>query len=272
LSRQYDYGISGLTYTSDLTQLQGSIAVYALSFSQPASDYLKFRNRINEKNVSLENVVLNRFQLSGTIKVKNMSYSKHVFVRTSFNKWASCQDHTAQYVSNDPYSSGGDAASSASMSSPTSSSLSAAFYSVNRADYSMQPKHKEFDTFRFEFELPKTAENTNSADSNNPVNASIQFCVCYRTDSGAEFWDNNDGLNYEILQYIIDAEKLKPSRSHRHHHHHRAASTAGLSSKQSSGSGSSSSSNYFKFNESSGLSGSKSSYTSSVMSSGEVYY
>jgi protein phosphatase 1 regulatory subunit 3A/B/C/D/E len=282
LSRQYNYGISGLTYTSDLTQLQGSIAVYALSFAQPASDYLKFRNRINEKNVSLENVVLNRFQLSGTIKVKNISYSKQVFVRTSFNKWTTFEDHLAQYVANDTYSSSGGggganggAGSSGGnvMSSPTSSSLSATFYSLNRPDYSMQPKHKEFDTFRFEFELPRTAQENASADPNNSVNASIQFCVCYRTDNSGEFWDSNEGKNYEILQYIIDAEKLKPSRPHSrgtgHHHHHRSNSTAGVKQAPQT-------SNYFKFNEpiGSGINGSKSSYSSPALSSasGEVYY
>ena len=45
--------------------------------------------------------------------------------------------------------------------------------------------------------------------------ASIQFCICYRTGTGdetREYWDNNDGLNYEILQYLIDLERLKPNQ------------------------------------------------------------
>jgi protein phosphatase 1 regulatory subunit 3A/B/C/D/E len=240
-----------------MSQLQGSIAVYALNFSQPAADYMKFRTRITEKNVSLENVVLNRFTLTGTIKVKNISYSKQVFVRCSFNKWQSFEDHQATFVLNEPYSSGGQTVGDGSgsgtgvMSSPTSSSLSATFYSVHRPDY--QPKHKDFDTFRFEFQLPKTAAAESGAPATNDPK-SIQFCVCYRTDNGGESWDNNDGSNYEILQYIIDVEKLKPgsskapsSRHHHHHHHHRSSSS----------------------------SGSKSSYMSSTSSSplsGEVYY
>ena len=44
---------------------------WELTFSQPASDYLEFRNRLDQQNVSLENVVVREAdqQLVGSIKV-----------------------------------------------------------------------------------------------------------------------------------------------------------------------------------------------------------
>lgn len=36
----------------------------------------------------------------------------------------------------------------------------------------------------------------------------MEFCVCYRTGTGQEFWDNNDGKNFEII-----SEHLRSQRS-----------------------------------------------------------
>jgi hypothetical protein len=79
LARQFDYGISASNYTNDISQMSGSIAVYSLNFNQPASDYVGFRQKIEHECVSLENVLLNRFQINGTIKVKNIHFQKVSF-------------------------------------------------------------------------------------------------------------------------------------------------------------------------------------------------
>lgn len=213
--RNYEYGISAQNYTNDVNQLKGSIAVYSLNFAQPAGDYFRFRKRIEERCVSLENVLLNGFQINGTIKVKNICFEKNVFLRCSFNKWKTYEDYPAIYVPCDYYSS-----SSVLSSSPTSSSLSAAFYDTNHSTYQPQ-QHKEYDTFRFEFTLPKEAkpeivdklsiQKSRSYTSN--ITASIEFCICYQSgagDSYKEYWDSNNDSNYEILQYLIDLERLKP--------------------------------------------------------------
>lgn len=69
-------------------------------FPQPASDYLAFRKRIEDNNVALENVIVKKDDdlLTGTIKVKNMCFEKHVFVRATFDCWASHCDYPAIYV------------------------------------------------------------------------------------------------------------------------------------------------------------------------------
>ena len=80
LACQFDYGISASNYTNDVNQMSGSIAVYSLNFNQPASDYVRFRQKIEHECVSLENVLLNRFQINGTIKVKNVHFQKVFYI------------------------------------------------------------------------------------------------------------------------------------------------------------------------------------------------
>ncbi|OQR76271.1 protein phosphatase 1 regulatory subunit 3C-B isoform 1 [Tropilaelaps mercedesae] len=70
-------------------------------FPQPASNYLEFRKRIEEKYVALENVIVKKDDdlLTGTIKVKNVTFEKHVFVRATFDCWSSYCDYPAIFVS-----------------------------------------------------------------------------------------------------------------------------------------------------------------------------
>ena len=199
-----------MNYTTDVNQLKGSIAVYSLNFSQPASNYFRFRKQLEESSVSLENVLLKGFEINGTIKVKNINFEKYVFLRCSFDKWQTHEDFPASSVSCDYFAS-----SNSLTNSPATSSISAAFYGVGVQSH-YEPKHKEYDTFRFEFKLPKQAEpqmNIRSATvRENNATGSIQFCVCYKSGSGQatkEYWDSNGGNNYEILQYNIDLERLK---------------------------------------------------------------
>ncbi|KAL8561874.1 hypothetical protein ACOMHN_046998 [Nucella lapillus] len=70
-----------------------------LTFSQPASDYLAFRDKIERNLVSLENVILKDYVVAGTIKVKNISFKKNVFVRFTSTSWESYEDVVATYVS-----------------------------------------------------------------------------------------------------------------------------------------------------------------------------
>jgi hypothetical protein len=229
-SRNYDYGISGFNYSNDsnIHNLKGSIAFYSLNFAQPAADYMNFKQRLDSNCVSLENVLLNSFKINGTIKVKNINFHKHVFVRCTFNGWSTHEDVQTQFVSYDFYSS--------------PNSTSSMFYSSNNYHHdAVSNHHKEYDTFRFEFQLPKTVSNqdtgANTSNKDN-VTGSIQFCICYRSGSGdetKEFWDSNDGKNYEILQYVIDLD----------HHSTKTKSTStqnGLLTKSTSQKG-----NFFKF-------------------------
>jgi hypothetical protein len=143
---------------------------------------------------------------------------------------------------------------SSSFGSPAHASPSAAFYGGGSTTPHYQSTHKEFDTFRFEFQLPKTvdeqtlATNTNKMNAQNASNSnitdrkelvgSIKFCICYKSGAG-EFWDSNGTSNYEILQYVIDIESLKPKQqqftngrtnkiTNKHNHHHHASYAANV--------------------------------------------
>jgi protein phosphatase 1 regulatory subunit 3A/B/C/D/E len=76
-----------------------------LNFTQPASDYLPFREKIEKSCVSLENVILKDYNLMGTIKVKNIGFEKVVKVRVSYDSWESHFDVMSTYVPN-TYSAG----------------------------------------------------------------------------------------------------------------------------------------------------------------------
>jgi len=77
---------------------------FVLKFKQPASDYIKFKERLNENNVCLENVILKEDRtISGTVKVKNLAFEKTVTLRLTCDNWQSHQDVACRFVK-DAYS------------------------------------------------------------------------------------------------------------------------------------------------------------------------
>ncbi|XP_077290864.1 glycogen binding subunit 70E [Arctopsyche grandis] len=77
-----------------------SLPNWELGFAQPASDYVDFRRRINDDNVSLENVIIKAKDgfLTGTVKVKNLDFHKEVVVRWSADNWVTSEDAFCTYV------------------------------------------------------------------------------------------------------------------------------------------------------------------------------
>ncbi|XP_013785987.2 protein phosphatase 1 regulatory subunit 3B-like [Limulus polyphemus] len=73
---------------------------WEVAFPQPASDYVEFRNNLDQQCISLENVIISNNKFSGTIKVKNISFKKEVFARVTFDRWLSYEDVPASYVPN----------------------------------------------------------------------------------------------------------------------------------------------------------------------------
>ncbi|XP_072518185.1 protein phosphatase 1 regulatory subunit 3B [Salminus brasiliensis] len=69
-----------------------------LDFAQPSAEYLRFRQRLEEDLVCLENCMLKDRAVAGTVKVKNVSFEKSVKVRITFNTWKSHTDIDCQYV------------------------------------------------------------------------------------------------------------------------------------------------------------------------------
>ncbi|KAI8426765.1 hypothetical protein MSG28_014453 [Choristoneura fumiferana] len=78
--------------------------LWEIRFVQPASDYLGFRRKVTEDCVSLENVILKQDEgaVDGTVKVKNLDFSKEVFVRTSSDGWRTNEDTYCAFVESGP--------------------------------------------------------------------------------------------------------------------------------------------------------------------------
>lgn len=77
-----------------------SAPVWEITFPQPASDYVDFRRKINEENVSLENVIVKEKEgfLIGTVKVKNLDFQKEVLVRWTADNWITTEDAFCSFV------------------------------------------------------------------------------------------------------------------------------------------------------------------------------
>ncbi|XP_050089212.1 uncharacterized protein LOC126573274 isoform X2 [Anopheles aquasalis] len=72
---------------------------WVVDFVQPASDYVRFRQKLDERNVSLENVIIKETEqlIVGTVKVKNLSFHKEVILRSSCDNWKTHEDTFCTY-------------------------------------------------------------------------------------------------------------------------------------------------------------------------------
>lgn len=76
--------------------------VWKIFFTQPASNYMEFRKRLEDNNVSLENVIVKNTEneFTGTVKVKNICFEKSVVIRSTTNNWIDHEDTNCSFVDN----------------------------------------------------------------------------------------------------------------------------------------------------------------------------
>jgi len=72
-----------------------------LNFTQPAADYLTFRTTVEMQFVSLANVIVKNYRVSGTVRVKNITFEKSVVVRYSLDGWMNFNDAVATHQADD---------------------------------------------------------------------------------------------------------------------------------------------------------------------------
>ncbi|KOX80119.1 Protein phosphatase 1 regulatory subunit 3C-B [Melipona quadrifasciata] len=101
-STAYLAGLTGRLLNSKIENDQTTelVSPWQVTFPQPASDYLTFRRKLDQENVSLENVIVRESEQSlvGTIKVRNLAYDKEVVVRASNDSWKTHEDVHCTYV------------------------------------------------------------------------------------------------------------------------------------------------------------------------------
>lgn len=69
-----------------------------LDFPQPSSDYLLFHQSLERNQVCLERCVLKERELSGSVKVKNLSFQKSVRLRVTLDGWESHREVECVYA------------------------------------------------------------------------------------------------------------------------------------------------------------------------------
>ena len=131
--------------------------------------------------MSLENVILNDYNVMGTIKVKNISFQKNVFVRYTYSSWESHEDVVATYV-------------------------------PGPGDIPGRPSY--CDTFTFKFDIPSTADVSKSVefavcyeadgtqywDSNDGANYGIVWEIFKETPKSCTLDnDNNNNSNSPFI-------------------------------------------------------------------------
>lgn len=73
---------------------------WEVTFAQPAADYLGFKTKLDREMVALENLVVKEAEnkMTGTIKVRNISFDKTVQVRYTLDNWKTQEEIFAEYV------------------------------------------------------------------------------------------------------------------------------------------------------------------------------
>lgn len=69
-----------------------------LGFPQPSADFQAFRTRLAVSMVLLENCCVTETALQGTVRVRNVSFQKDVFVRVTFDSWRRYRDIPCSYL------------------------------------------------------------------------------------------------------------------------------------------------------------------------------
>lgn len=110
--------------------------------------------------ISVESVILSpdKKTLTGRVRVQNIAYSKRVMVRYTFDFWKTVDNTEAAY----------------------------------REPVGRDPQNSALDRFMFNIPIPPRTEDTQADEV-----TTMFFAVQYYIDS-REFWDNNNGLNYQI--------------------------------------------------------------------------
>jgi protein phosphatase 1 regulatory subunit 3A/B/C/D/E len=86
-----------LTLPSNSDFQQEIMKELTLTFAQPIA-LSNFLERLNRLSVSLENVLVSNCAIMGTIKVRNITYEKTVFVRCTYDNWKTFEDSSGSYV------------------------------------------------------------------------------------------------------------------------------------------------------------------------------
>ena len=153
-------------------------------FEQPGLNP-NFFSLLNKQKILLESIYTNQNRIDGLVRVLNIKFHKHVFLRYTLNDWKTHEDLNCVYLSNESIS----------------------------------------DRFKFSLSLSKQHlaildEKNENSKNGQPPSFKLQFALCYETlktedsDSLVEstYWDNNNGRNYhfDVFFKIVSVNVVNP--------------------------------------------------------------
>ncbi|ESN96003.1 hypothetical protein HELRODRAFT_178923 [Helobdella robusta] len=158
--------------TSSPTSWEPEYKLILVNFEEPHLNLLALHNHIEQMNVSLASIKTQVGKLiCGTVETKccpgNVRSAKEVVLRYTLDGWKTSMDVQCNFVS-----------------------------AVGGTNHEL---------FSFQFPLNNNMNVQSSGDNSSKDSIVIEFAICYRTESGNEFWDNNSNLNYKISCKLIES-------------------------------------------------------------------
>lgn len=151
-----------------------------------------FYTKLNEKKVSLESIYSSHFKLNGIVRVINLAFVKHVFIRYTINNWSSYNDLDCSYL----------------LNGTNDDKLTDRFMFTVLLD-----KNSLISTLN-ENSSNTTTTNNNINNSDKQPMLKLEFAICYQIsfDSSMShspaasyeqsYWDNNHTNNYQYNCYF----------------------------------------------------------------------
>ncbi|OTF75380.1 phosphatase 1 binding protein-like protein [Euroglyphus maynei] len=141
---------------------------------------LDFSQRLFERKVLLHSLTMAETTVYGNVSVVNIHFVKKVFVRYTFDEWKTHIEREATYMlgSHDGHT---DKFSFVIYARPQD-------FNINNNN------HHHYHSSPFYHQIKSSSSNKNN---NEPI-AKMFFAIRFTIGDGQEFWDNNDGHNYQL--------------------------------------------------------------------------
>lgn len=167
-------------YLNNTMNLNPRYELVIANFTIPSLS-LDFSRRLFERKVILHSLTMAETTVYGNVSVENVHFVKKVFVRYTFDEWKTFIEREATYM---PGSHDGH-----------TDKFSFVIY-ARPQDFNLN--HYHYHSSPFYHQIKPSNKSNNEHSHHNESITKMFFAIRFTTGDGQEFWDNNDGLNYQL--------------------------------------------------------------------------